>query len=219
MTNMKFARCSFGAWLGLLAGPAAAQVFTIPPGAYRTGAAYHRQRPQPAGLDAFYPDKRGQLVVVIPRGPKTTKLRVAPDSVWGYVSGKGRTSRLFRNEEYRLEHADTLCVYTQNSTTVNGALGGANGASTRYFFSRGLTGLVFPLTTRYLREAAACRFVEEIAQLPPMKAAGALLAPDLAATRRRILRAVRFNPRWRMHRVRAYFNQRLLWRFARVGAD
>ena len=73
--------------------------------------------------------------------------------------------------------------------------------------------------TRYLREAAACRFVEEIAQLPPMKAAGALLAPDLAATRRRILRAVRFNPRWRMHRVRAFFNQRLLWRFARVGAD
>ena len=153
MTDMKFARCSFWALLSLLAGPAAAQVFTIPPGAYRTGAAYHRKQPQPAGLDAFYPDKRGQLVVVVPRGPKTTKLRVAPDSVWGYVSGKGRTSRLFRNEEYRLEHADTLCVYTQSAIAVNGALGGANGANTRYFFSRGLNGLVFPLTTRYLREA------------------------------------------------------------------
>ncbi|GAB3857146.1 hypothetical protein GCM10028822_30380 [Hymenobacter terrigena] len=137
----------------MLAGPVAAQVFTIPPGAYRTGAAYHRKQPQPAGLDAFYPDKRGQLVVVVPRGSKTAKLRVAPDSVWGYVSGKGRTSRLFRNEEYRLEYADTLCVYTQNSTTVNAALGGNNGAGTRYFFSRGLTGLIFPLTTRYIREA------------------------------------------------------------------
>ena len=153
MIDMKFARCSFWALLSLLAGPAAAQVFTIPPGAYRTGAAYHRKQPHPAGLDAFYPDKHGQLVVVVPRGLKTTKLRVAPDSLWGYVSGKGRTTRLFRNEEYRLEHADTLCVYAQNSTAVNGALGGANGASTRYFFSRGLTGLIFPLTTRYLREA------------------------------------------------------------------
>ena len=150
---MKFTRCSFLGLVSLLAGPAAAQVFTIPPGAYRTGAAYHRKQPQPAGLDAFYPDKRGQLVVVVPRGSKTAKLRVAPDSVWGYASGKGRTSRLFRNEEYRLEHTDTLCIYSQNSTTVNGALGGANGASTRYFFSRGLNGLVFPLTTRYLREA------------------------------------------------------------------
>ena len=139
--------------LGLLAGPAAAQVFPIPPGAYRTGAAYHRKQPQPAGLDAFYPDKRGQLVVIAPRGSKTTKLRVAPDSVWGYASGKGRTSRLFRNEEYRLEYADTLCIYTQNANSVNAALGGTSGVGTRYFFSRGLTGLVFPLTTRYLREA------------------------------------------------------------------
>ncbi|GAB3869288.1 hypothetical protein GCM10028824_15990 [Hymenobacter segetis] len=139
----------------MLAGPVAAQTFTIPPGAYRTGAAYHRKQPQPAGLDAFYPDKRGQLVVVVPRGTKTAKLRVAPDSVWGYVSEKGRTSRLFRNEEYRLEYADTLCVYSQNSTNVNGALGGTNGTGTRYFFSRGLTGLIFPLTPRYLREAYA----------------------------------------------------------------
>lgn len=168
MTVMKFAHCLVWAFLSLLAGPAAAQVFTIPPGAYRTGAAYHRRQPQPAGLDAFYPDKRGQLVVVVPRGPKTTKLRVAPDSVWGYVSGKGRTSRLFRNQEYRLEHADTLCVYAQSSTTVNGALGGANGADTRYFFSRGLTGLIFPLTTRYLREAYGASnpgFIAAIGQL------------------------------------------------------
>ena len=168
MTDMKFARCSFLGLFSLLAGPVAAQVFTIPPGAYRTGAAYHRRQPQPAGLDAFYPDKRGQLVVVVPRGPKTTKLRVAPDSVWGYVSGKGRTNRLFRNEEYRLEHADTLCVYTQSSTAVNGALGGANGAGTRYFFSRGLTGLVFPLTTRFLREAYGASnpgFIAAVGQL------------------------------------------------------
>ncbi|GAB2864283.1 hypothetical protein [Hymenobacter ruber] len=150
--------------LSLLAGPAAAQIFTIPPGAYRTGAAYHRKQPQPAGLDATYPDKRGQLVVVVPRGTKTAKLRVAPDSVWGYVSGKGRTFRLFRSEEYRLEYADTLCIYSSSNIMAGSDRDGNNlrtpGANAlgpytapRYFFSRGLNGLIFPLNTRYLREA------------------------------------------------------------------
>jgi hypothetical protein len=150
--------------LSLLAGPAAAQIFTIPPGAYRTGAAYHRKQPQPAGLDAFYPDKHGQLVVVVPRGPKTAKLRVAPDSVWGYVSGKGRTRRLYRGAEYQLEYADTLAVYSSSDIMSGNDRNGTNllvpGASSlgpytapRYFFSRGLTGLIFPLTMPYLRAA------------------------------------------------------------------
>ena len=105
--------------LGLLAEAAGAQVVTIPPGAYRTAAAYHRRQPQPAGTDAYYPDKRGQLVVEVPRGSRIQKLRVAPDSVWGYVSGKGRTCRLYRGEEYRLEFADTLCVYSSSTTLLD----------------------------------------------------------------------------------------------------
>ena len=160
--------CVFLGVLGLLAIPVAAQVYTIPPGVYRTAAAYHLHKPQPAGTDAFYPDKRGNVVVVVPNGARTTKQRVAPDSVWGYVSGKGRTVRFHRGQEYRLEFADTLCVYSSTtfladdgrmSGTSSGptSYGGQtiNSSTPRYFFSRGLTGLVFPLTTHFLREAYA----------------------------------------------------------------
>ncbi|MDQ2770478.1 MAG: hypothetical protein M3Y54_08265 [Bacteroidota bacterium] len=147
-----------------LTGPATAQIFTIPPGAYRTGAAWHRRQPQPAGLDAFYPDKRGQVVVVVPVGNSRQKIRLAPDSLWGYVTSKGRTRRLYRGGEYQLEAADTLTVYS--SSTVPGSIEapgtaaltpGSNAlgpyVAPRYYFSRGLTGLIFPLTMRYLREA------------------------------------------------------------------
>lgn len=155
-------------WLLLLAGPVAAQVYGIQPGAYRSAAAYRHRQPQPAGSDAFYPDKRGQLVVVVPQGSRHIKLRVAPDSVWGYVSGKGRTTRFYRGEEYQLEHADTLCVYSSTTTLVGGTRGGAvlatptnfngqtlNTYTPRYFFSLGLNGLIFPLTPHYLREMYA----------------------------------------------------------------
>ena len=163
---MRFSRCSFAVFGALLAGPAAAQVFIIPPGAYRTAAAYRRRLPRPGGLDAFYPDKRGQLVVVAPRGATTVKLRVAPDSVWGFVTNKGRTRRIYRGIEYQLEAADTLAIYTSSDANAGaaavgpgiatpGSTGLGNLANTRYYFSRGLTGLIFPLTPRYLREAYA----------------------------------------------------------------
>lgn len=151
--------------LVLLAQPAAAQVFTIPPGAYRTAEAYRRRQPQPAGTNAFYPDKRGQLVVVVPQGARTAKLRVAPDSVWGYVSGKGRTVRFHSGQEYVLEFADTLCVYSGYPQLAKGT--SAQGAP-RYFFSSGLKGLVFPLTPRYLRalyEASNPAFVAALGKL------------------------------------------------------
>jgi hypothetical protein len=160
---MRFSRFSIVLLSALLAGPAVAQV-SRPPGAYRTAAAYHRRQPQPAGSDAFYPDKRGQVVVEVPQGARTTKLRFASDSVWGLVNGKGRTTRLFRGNEYRLEYADTLCVYSSSNIMAGNDRNGNNllvpgaaamGAFTppRYFFSRGLTGLIFPLTPAYLREA------------------------------------------------------------------
>ncbi|MFD2720834.1 hypothetical protein ACFST9_19085 [Hymenobacter monticola] len=163
---MRFFRFSIVLLSALLAEPAVAQVSQVPrpPGAYRTAAAYHRRQPQPAGSDAFYPDKRGLVVVEVPQGARTTKLRLAPDSVWGFVNGKGRTTRLFRGNEYRLEYADTLCVYSSSNIMAGADRNGTNvlvpganamGAYTnaRYYFSRGLTGLIFPLTTAYLRQA------------------------------------------------------------------
>jgi len=163
---MRFSSLSIVLLSVLLAGPAVAQVAQVsrPPGAYRTAAAYHRRQAQPAGSDAFYPDKRGLVVVEVPQGARTIKQRFAPDSVWGYVSGKGRTTRLFRGNEYRLEYADTLCVYSSSTIMSGNDRNGTNlltpGASAlgpytapRYFFSRGLTGLIFPLTMQYLREA------------------------------------------------------------------
>ena len=153
--------------LGLV-GPATAQVASRPAGAYRTAAAYRHRQPQPAGADAFYPDKRGQVVVVVPRGPETVKLRVSSDSAWGYVSARGQSFRLYRGEEYRLDQADTLCVYSTSFMVVNGLRVGA-AAGRRYFFSRGLTGLIFPLTSFYLREAYGASnpaFAAALKQLP-----------------------------------------------------
>lgn len=165
---MNLARFSLLASLSLAAAPVAAQLYTIPPGAYRTAAAYHRRQPQVPGSDATYPDKRGLVVVVVPRGAQTTKLRVAPDSVWGYVTNKGRTFRIYRSDGYRVEHADTLSIYSQSSLSVNKALGGVNNTSASLYFSRGLTGLLFPLTPQYLREAYAASnpaFAEAVGKL------------------------------------------------------
>jgi hypothetical protein len=163
---MRFSRFSTVLWSALLAGPAVAQVAPVsrPPGAYRTAAAYHRRQPQPAGSDAFFPDKRGLVVVEVPQGARTAKLRLPPDSVWGFVNGKGRSTRLYRGNEYRLEYADTLCVYSSSNLMAGNDRNGTNllvpganamGAYTnvRYYFSRGLTGLIFPLTVPYLRQA------------------------------------------------------------------
>ena len=151
---MNLFRNTFLALLALAAAPAAAQLAPHQPGAYRTASAYRRHQPRPAGSHAFFPDKRGQVVVVVPSGPSSTKVRIAPDSIWGVVSDKGRTTRIFRGAEYRLEHADTLCLYT--SAVGVGTTGPARGvAGTKYYFSVGLTGLIFPLTTPYLREQYA----------------------------------------------------------------
>ena len=160
------------ALLALAAIPAAAQPAPHQPGAYRSAAAYRRHQPQPAGSNAFFPDKRGQVVVVVPRGPSNQKVRIAPDSVWGVVSDKGRTMRIFRGEEFRLEHADTLCLYTSSgnvSTTGPARYGGRGLAATKYFFSVGLTGLIFPLTTRLLREQYAASNPAFVAALDKLK--------------------------------------------------
>ena len=66
----------------------------------------------------FTPISAGSSWWPCPRGGRIRKMRVAPDSLWGYVSGKGRTIWFYRGEEYHLEFADTLCVCS--STTVLG---------------------------------------------------------------------------------------------------
>ena len=165
---MRFACLLFAIACLLPLVPAAAQALLIPSGAYRTAAAYHRRQPQPAGLDATYPNKHGEVVVVVVHGARKVKLTIAPDSVWGYASDKGRTTRLYRGQEYRLEFADTLCVYTSTSLPASASQVGGPLANTQYFFSRGLSGLVFPLTTRYVREAYAAgnpAFVAAISKL------------------------------------------------------
>jgi len=168
---MRFALL-FPCLLLVLAGSVRAQLpAPPPPGAYRSAAAYRHRQPQPGGSNAFYPDKRGRLVVEVPRGGRLVKLRVAPDSAWGYVSGKGRSTRFYRGQEYELLHADTLCVYSSTTVLVDGARAGAvlappdnysgqalNTNTPRYFFSRGLNGFIFPLTPRYLREMYAASY-------------------------------------------------------------
>ena len=169
---MNLSRNSFLALLALVAGSATAQSIPHQPGAYRSASAYRRHQPQPAGTNAFFPDKRGQVVVVVPSGPAPTKVRLAPDSVWGVVSDKGRTTRIFRGEEFRLEHADTLCLYssTGNMGTIGPArYGGRTLATTHYFFSVGLTGLIFPLTTPYLHEQYAASNPRFVAVLDKLK--------------------------------------------------
>lgn len=164
---MKTVFFALSAW-GLLAGPAAAQGGPVPPGAYRTAAAYRRRLPQPGGAHAYYPDKRGLLVVLVPRGPATVRQRVAPDSLWGYASGQGRTMRLYRGEEYQLDFADTLCVYSSRTVRLDGERVGPAPDGPRYFFSRGLSGLIFPLTVHYLRAqyaAGSPAFVAALGQL------------------------------------------------------
>ncbi|WP_201986678.1 hypothetical protein [Hymenobacter rubidus] len=172
-------RLLFLASLSVLAESAVAQVVTVPPGAYRTAVAYRHRRPQPAGVEASYPDKRGQLVVTVPNGPRTQKIRLATDSLWGYVTGKGRTHRFYRGGEYQLETSDTLAIYSssdiQPGTERNGTNVATPGASAmgqytapRYYFSVGLTGLIFPLTPRYLREmyeASNPAFVKAVTDL------------------------------------------------------
>ena len=182
----------FLAGLALLAAPAAAQVQAAgpPPGAYRTAAAYRHRQPQPAGTTVYYPDKRGQVVVLVPRGPATEKRRIAPDSLWGFVAGNGRTVRLYRGGEYRLEAADTLCLYSGSAAggggPVAGLYGGRGAGATRYYFSRGPGGFIFPLTLHYLREMYTASYPAFVVRLGQLGFAESLMDVDRHTGRYRV---------------------------------
>ena len=121
-----------------------------PAGAYRTAADYRRHRLAPGGTDVNFPNKRGQLVVVDKRGHQTRRTALNPDSLWGFRDDKARTYRLFMGRAFRLEQYDSLCVYSSQEVPLNGQL---TNSARHYFFSRGLQGLVFPLTLKNIVKA------------------------------------------------------------------
>ena len=131
----------------LLAGPPDAPA---PAGAYRTAADYRRSHLAPGGTDVTFPNKRGLLVVVDKRGHQTRRTALNPDSLWGFRDDKARTYRLFMGRAFRLEQYDSLCVYSSQEVAIDGQL--LNSAR-HYFFSRGLQGLVFPLTPKNIAQA------------------------------------------------------------------
>jgi hypothetical protein len=106
-------------------------------------------------------EKRNGFVVVREAGPGTVKIVVPPDSVWGYVSGNGHAFRFYRGEEYRIEQADTLTIYSSNTVPANSEQTGNWGAplanrtyaAKHYYFSRGITGIPFPLTVKNIQHA------------------------------------------------------------------
>jgi|GEM_PF-1657111 len=154
----------------VVGGALAAPLLTPPPtGVYRSAAQYRRSQPAPAGAEVRVSERRHGLVVTQRQGSQSFGKRVVPyDSVWGYVNDRGIGYRLFQGEEYRIEAADTLTIYSNNAPNRNAGSGGpavrtytANG----YYFSRGLNGLIFPLSEKNLRlayEASNPAFVAAI---------------------------------------------------------
>ena len=131
-------------------------------GAYRTVADYRHHRLSLAGTDIRYSAKHEQYIVSNERGSTKLKKAIVRDSVWGYVDNKFRLYRLQDLDEYRVEQADTITVYSRNATTTGtelvgyrGAVGGSTYSATRYYFSRGINGRIYPLSDKYLRESFA----------------------------------------------------------------
>lgn len=147
----------------LAGGPVRAQL--APPvagpgraGVYRSAAHYYRRQLVPAGNTLRYAAKRDAFVVSTRRGSSTTKNSIARDSTWGYVDGKNNFYRVSGPDDYRVEQPDTITVYSRNTTAsgtsqmVGGgaAVGGGVFMATRYYFSRGIAGRIFPLTEKNL---------------------------------------------------------------------
>ncbi|MDO7875838.1 hypothetical protein Q5H93_13935 [Hymenobacter sp. ASUV-10] len=163
----------------LVGGALAAPLLTPPPptGVYRSAAQYRRSQPAPAGAEVRASDKRQGLIVMQRQGSQAFGKTVVPyDSVWGYVNEKGVGYRLFQGEEYRIEAADTLTIYSNNAPNRNAGSGGPamrTYTATGYYFSRGLSGLIFPLTEKNLRlayEAGNPAFVAAVKDLGTLQA-------------------------------------------------
>ena len=96
--------------------------------------------------------KHNEFVASAQRGGSTMRQRIARDSVWGYVDAQRRLYRLQGPDDYRVEQADTLTIYSRNATTAGtdqttgyrGSVGGSVYTTQHYYFGRGLTGRIYP---------------------------------------------------------------------------
>ena len=142
-------------FIGLLLGLAACQTTRTfyPTGIYATAAAFRQQRPSLAGTQAGRAFFQRKAFVVNPAVGRA-RTKVPFDNLWGYAAADGRAYRVFRNQEFQVEQADTLTIYSQLIST------GPTAATPQqyerhFYFSVGLAGPVQALTTRRLKQTFA----------------------------------------------------------------
>lgn len=177
---IRFVFCSLFGLSILVATPTVAQPGAARAGVYRTVADYRHRHFAPAGDDVRYSAKRNRFSVNTRRGSDNIKITVPRDSVWGYVDEQGRFYRTQGPDDFRVEQADTITVYSRMATlstkdesgqmTTFGAGAGSNvSTAKRYYFSRGVNGRIYPLNDKYLRESFAAgspAFVAALARRP-----------------------------------------------------
>jgi hypothetical protein len=150
-------------------------------GLYRSAADFRQQRARPAASDVRLSEKRSGVMVIQGEGMGRSKTLVPTDSVWGYVDAKGHRYRLFRGSEFQIQQLDTIVIYSSISANISSQQSGlgAGGPGARvytaqhYFFSRGLNGLIFPLSQKYVRamfEASSPVFAAAVRNIGPTQA-------------------------------------------------
>lgn len=131
-----------------------------PTGIYKTAAAFRRQQPSLAGLNAGKVFLARKVYVLNAPGSSERRTKVSLDSVWGYAGANHAAYRLYKHAAYEVEQADTLSIYSRLVS---------NGKTQQriYFFSQGLTGPVQRLSKKYLKQTYADnpRFLDQLASM------------------------------------------------------
>ena len=128
---------------------------TYPTGIFTSAAAFRQRQPSLVG------DKAGRVVFrrkLFVEGPTTPRTTVAMADAWGYADTRGTAFRVFKGHPFQVEQADSLVLYSNQeykSDPAYVATATPNKLTTAYYFSRGLTGPVQPLTRRRLRRTFA----------------------------------------------------------------
>jgi len=159
-----------------------------PVGIYRSAAQYHRRQPQPAATDVRRSDKKGSIVAIQQRGPGKLKIMVPLDSVWGYVSKKGSSFRLYQGAEYQIQQVDTITIYSNETMRQYMS---AIVADKAYFFSRGLAGKLYPLNEKNLRLAYEASNPAFVASMKTLSFSQSLTDYDAAAGSYRVVQLYR----------------------------
>ncbi|MGI4833561.1 MAG: hypothetical protein ACRYFK_08890 [Janthinobacterium lividum] len=126
-----------------LAGLAACQTSHLPysAGIYRSAAAFRQQRLNLNGTQVKPAFTGHHLLVVQAKSGAIKRVKVAPDSIWGYVTARGQAYRTFQRQAYSIRQVDTLTIYSRHV-----------GKNTHFYFSQGLTGPIVVLAPKRLRE-------------------------------------------------------------------